>query len=77
MKIIVEKSLWDFEFWAGAKQTAKYLTSEELEEIEEHLEDLYPDGINETELNDLFWFEDDWIAEMLGFDSFEEIMERE
>ena len=28
--------------------------------------DLYPDGLTETQLNDLLWFEEDWIFETLG-----------
>lgn len=32
---------------------------------------MYPDGMSETELNDLLWFEDDTIAEWLGFEDWE------
>lgn len=77
MKIQSETSLKDFEFWSGAKDTVKYLTVEELDTIEAILEEQYPEGMNETELNDFFWFEDDTIAEWLGYDSFEDIMNRE
>ena len=76
MKIYTEQSLRNFEFWSGAKDTAKYLTSEELDTLEEMLEDSFPDGIGETELNDIFWFEDDMLAEWLGYNDFEEIMNR-
>lgn len=74
MKIYEEKSLKDFEFWSGARDTVKYLTDDELDTLESILEDMYPDGIDDGELNDLFWFEDDWIAELLGYNDFEEIM---
>ena len=77
MKIYTENSLRNFEFWSGAKDTVKYLTDEELDQIETILEELYPEGLDETELNDLFWFEDDIIAEWLGYNDFEEIMNRE
>ena len=77
MKVYSETSLTNFEFWSGGKDTAKYLTNEELDLIESILEDCYPDGIDETEINDFFWFEDDTIAEWLGYNDFEEIMERE
>lgn len=76
MKICTEQSLIHFDFWAGAKDTVKYLTDEELNTIEAILEDIYPEGIDETTLNDIFWFEDDAIAEWLGYESFEEIMNR-
>ena len=71
MKIYAEKSLRDFEFWSGAIYRAETLTCEELDQIENILEDLYPDGIGETAINDIFWFEEDWIAECLGFTDWE------
>lgn len=77
MKIYTEESLKNFEFWSGAKDTVKYLTDDELDTIEKILEDIYPEGMSETQINDIFWFEDDWIAEILGYNDFEEIMNRE
>lgn len=71
MKIYSETSLCRFEFWSGAIHTAETLTCEELDTIERHLETVYPDGMSDTEINDLFWFESDWIAEMLGFEDWE------
>lgn len=76
MKIIAEKNLRDFDFWAGAKDTVKYLTDEELDIIEFLLEDIYPNGLDEVSLNDFFWFDDESIAELLGFENFDEIIER-
>ena len=76
MKTYRDVPLTEFEFWAGAKVTVKYLTDDELEQIEQILEDLYPEGLDETELNDIFWFERDLIAEWLGYQNFDEIMER-
>jgi hypothetical protein len=75
MKIYTEISVCNFEFWSGAKDTVKYLTTSELEEIEAILEEIYPEGMSETELNDIFWFDDDQIAEWLGYSCFDEIME--
>ena len=77
MKIYAETSLKDFEFWAGAKDTVEYLTDEELEQIEAMLEEAYPEGMSETEVNDFFWFDDDTIAEWLGYNDFTEIMNRD
>lgn len=75
MKIISEdKRLRDFDFWSGAKDTVDYLTSDELDTIEDLLEDAYPDGMTETQLNDLFWFDIDVIAEWLGYDDFESLI---
>lgn len=71
MKIYREDSLSNFEFWSGAKYRAEVLTDDDFDAIETILNDLYPDGMSETEINDLFWFEGDTIAQWLGFDDFE------
>lgn len=77
MKIYTETSLRNFEFWSGAVDRVKYLTYEELDQIETLLEDLYPDGMDETEINDFFWFEEDTVADWLGYSDFEELMHRD
>lgn len=76
MKIFTEQSLRDFEFWSGARDRVKYLTLEELDQIEAILEDAYPEGTSDTTINDLFWFEEDTIANWLGYNDFDEIMYR-
>lgn len=75
MKIYTEQSLKDFEFWSGARDRAKYLTDDQFDTIEAILEDAYPDGMTDTEINDFFWFEEDTVADWLGYNSFEELME--
>lgn len=77
MKIYTEKSLRDFDFWSGARDTVKYLTPGELDKIESILEECYPEGMDETAINDFFWFEEDTIAEWLGYDSFEDIVKEQ
>ena len=64
-------SLYDFEFWSGAKDTAEALTNEDFDTLEIILEEMYPDGIDDGWLNDLFWYESDTIAEWLGYDDWE------
>lgn len=73
MKIYRECSLTGFEPWSGAKETFEALTYEQLEQLEPILENLFPDGASATELNDLLWFEEDTIAEWLGFENFESL----
>lgn len=76
MKITSEISLRNFEFWSGAKDTVKYLTLEELDTLEFIIEDMYFESeISDTTINDIFWFEDDWIAEMLGYENWESLLE--
>ena len=72
MKIYSEKSLRNFEFWSGAKENANELTIAQLDEVETILEDLYPNGMDETQINDLFWFDFDTIKEWLGITEEEE-----
>ena len=74
MKIYKETNLQNFEFWSGAKETAKQLTADDFDTIESVIEDCYPEGIDETTVNDIFWFEEDWIAEMLGYEDWEDLL---
>lgn len=76
MKIYKEESLRDFEFWSGARDRAKYLTDDEFDRIEAELEYQYPDGMSETELNDLFWFDFDWVCSLIG-ESEDSVLSRE
>lgn len=75
MKIYTETSLSNFEFWSGATFTAQYLTFKDFDIIESILEELYPEGVSDTTINDLFWFEEDTIAEWLDYSDFEELMQ--
>lgn len=75
MKIYKEESLSNFEFWSGARDRAKYITCKEFDTIESILEELYPDGIDETTINGMFWFEENIIAKWLGYSDFEELIE--
>lgn len=75
MKIYTEQSLSNFEFWSGAKDTVKYLNDNDFDTIEAILDEVYPDGMDETTINDLFWFDEDTIAEWLGYSDFEELVE--
>lgn len=75
MKIYREESLSGFKFWSGACDTVKYLTEDDMDQIESILEDIYPEGMDETTINDFFWFEDDTIAEWLGYSDFESLIE--
>ena len=75
MKNIKEISGNKFEFWSGGKDTARFLTEKEIEQVFYILEECYPEGMDETEINDFFWYEDDTIAEWLGYESFEQIMD--
>lgn len=67
MKITMEMSLYNFEAWDGAVDTLERIKEAGLcDELEEYLEELYPDGISETTLNDILWFDADNVLEALG-----------
>ena len=67
MKIVSEVSLWNFEGWSGAEETIQVIIeNDKVEEFEQLIEELFPEGIDETHLNDLLRFEDSWVFEMLG-----------
>lgn len=70
MKITYELDLNTFEAWSGAVDTLNRVIAEgKTDELESVLNDIYPDGLSETQLNDILWFEDEWIFETLGIRS--------
>ena len=63
MKIIKEnESIVDFKAWAGAKDTLQRILEAGTEnQFDTLIEELYPDGITDVQLNDILWFEEDWL----------------
>ena len=73
MKIISEVSLREFEAWGGAVETKERIIKEGKEqEFEELIEEMYPNGIDATTLNDVLWFDNDWIYSCLGIENSED-----
>lgn len=66
MIITREETLNNFDFWSGAKDNANMLTYKQLEQITEALEEIYPEGMTETQINDLFWFDFAYVCELIG-----------
>ena len=74
MTITYELDLNSFEAWSGATDTLDRIQREgKCGELENILEELYPDGMTETELNDLLWFDSESVYEWLGIRSEEQI----
>ena len=70
MTITYELDLNSFQAWSGAKDTLDRIQREgKCAELENILEELYPDGMTETELNDLLWFDSESVYEWLGIRS--------
>ena len=73
MKIKMELSLREFEAWSGAIDTKKkIIDNDKVEEFDELIEEIFPEGISDTQLNDLLWFDSEWIFETLGISEEEE-----
>lgn len=73
MRVTTDLDLKTFKAWSGAIDTQKRIVNEgKADDFDSLIEELYPDGIDETHLNDLLWFEEDWIFEQLGIDTNDE-----
>lgn len=76
MMIKSDISLENFEAWNGAVDTLNRIINEnKCDELESMLEDLYPEGMTDTQLNDLLWFESDTVFEWLGIRTYDQIKE--
>lgn len=74
MRIYSELDLNTFEAWSGAVNTLDRIRREgKCEELESVLEENYPEGIDETELNDLLWFDSETVYEWVGLQTESEI----
>ena len=75
MKVSVSVTLTAFKFWSGAKQHS--FTYSELKHLENCIEDLFCNETpTETQINDLFWFEEEILCECIGLD-YEEYLNRD
>ena len=69
MTIKTETNLRNFEAWSGAIDTKKIILDAGLEEeFEMLIDELYPDGLSDIDLNDILWFDRDWVLEILGIE---------
>ena len=76
MKISYELDIKNFEAWSGAVDTLETIIAEgKADELEALLEDCYPEGMTETQLNDLLWFEEEWLFKSLGIRTKDNIRE--
>jgi len=66
----IVKEVNDFELkdelWSGALDTLATITQKDkLRDLMDLLEELYPEPIDITTINDLLWFDDDFLFEQL------------
>lgn len=68
MIIRKEIALRDFEFWSGGADRANQCSAEELDTLEQFFEETEPEeGWTDTDINNMFWFEFDTLAQYLGY----------
>ena len=66
-KMMLQVDFSEYEPWSGAVDTFEKIEEEnKLDELELMLEELYPEGMTDTQLNDLLWFDSEWVFEQLG-----------
>lgn len=69
-----EMSIHDFEPWSGAVNTYERLErNNKLNDLEWLLPELFNGDVEETELNDLMWFEPNTVYELVGLQTESEI----
>ena len=75
VKIISDLS--DYEPWSGAVDTWSTIQDAGMvDALDDYLEEVYPEGLTMTELNDLLWFDGDSVLEDLGIMSESKIKEK-
>ena len=55
--------------WAGARDTYALIDfNNKLEDLNRLITDCFPEGLTETELNDILWFDSEWVLSSLGIE---------
>lgn len=70
MKIYIDiESLEEHEPWCGATYWYNKIIAEDKgKEFIQFLEEICPEGMTSTTLNDILWFDDDLIKDFLGIE---------
>ena len=68
----------DYSPWSGAVETYNRIEEEgKIDNLEMLLEECYPEGITMTQINDILWFDSEWVLENLVIYEEEEEEEEE
>ena len=76
VKVTREIELRYFNWSSGAKVVADKVEDDEWDTLESNINELYPDGIDDETLDDIFDYDADTIAEWLGFSSWDAMFHR-
>lgn len=79
MKVTYEFDLSEFKAWSGGAETLEKIRKFDLNHpgamkiAQQYIEDCLSDEATETQINDMLWFEDDFILDAIGYcDDYEE-----
>ena len=73
----IDESLENFSAWAGGKATLEVLIDKDLcDQVEELIDECFTNP-TATEINDFLWFERDAIAEHLGYEDWDALVNGE
>lgn len=71
--LLVTCDFSDYKPWSGAVENYRVIEQEDkLDELENLLEECYPEGISMVEINDILWFDWEWVFDQLGISEDEE-----
>ena len=57
------------ELWSGALDTLEAITHDnKLQELMDILQEMYPEPVDITTINDLLWFDDEFVFEQLNIE---------
>lgn len=74
--MLITRDFSEFEPWSGAVETWDRIVQEgKVDDFETVLEDCYGEVVSETTINDILWFEEDWVFSSLGIRSPDDIKE--
>ena len=72
IKVMKEINIEDFEAWSGGEDTLDRIIEEgKTEEFEDYINESYPDGIDETHLNDILRFDSQQVFQDLGINEYD------
>lgn len=68
MRYIVEEDLSGFPFWGQAKDVANNFSDEEMSKLDDLISEMFCDeDPTDTQINDLFAYDSDYLKELLGY----------
>ena len=76
MRLVKEMSIRDFEPWSGAEEFYNRLNDREFNLLDDYFDECY-DFIDEVTVNDILWFEDEFLITEILEQDYEEFYERE